>query len=74
VLELVGEIDQMLTPMDYALAVMRDPSVDPHRRDRMAVALMPFMHQRLGEDGKKAKAKVAAELATTGPGQAAEIH
>src|SRR5436190_18540813 len=42
-------------PLDYMLAVMRDPQVDLARRDRMAIAAAPFMHVRLGEktNGKR---------------------
>jgi hypothetical protein len=34
-------------PLDYMLAVMRDPEVDPRRRDQMAAAAAPFVHRRL---------------------------
>ena len=36
-----------VTPLEYMLAVMRDPSVDADRRDRMAAAAAPFLHPRL---------------------------
>lgn len=36
-----------LTPLEYMLAVMRDESVDPERRDRMATAAAPYIHPRL---------------------------
>jgi hypothetical protein len=36
-----------LTPLDYMLAVLRDESVEPERRDRMAVAAAPYIHPRL---------------------------
>ena len=35
------------TPLEYMLSVMRDPSVDPDRRDRMALAAAQFVHPRL---------------------------
>jgi hypothetical protein len=36
-----------LTPLEYMLSVLRDPTVEPERRDRMAVAAAPFVHPRL---------------------------
>ena len=35
------------TPLEYMLRVMRDPSVDHERRDRMAANAAPFVHARL---------------------------
>ena len=34
-------------PLDYMLRVMRDPNVDPHRRDFMAKAAAAYVHPRL---------------------------
>lgn len=56
------------TPLEYMLSVMRDAEEDPARRDRMAMAAAPFVHQRAADvaQGKKeAKAK-AAETAGAG--------
>jgi hypothetical protein len=36
-----------LTPLQYILSVMRDPTVDPKRRDEMAKAAAPYVHPRL---------------------------
>jgi hypothetical protein len=36
-----------LTPLEYMLAVLRDESVEPDRRDRMAAAAAPYIHPRL---------------------------
>jgi hypothetical protein len=36
-----------LTPLEYMLGVVRDPTVEPERRDWMAVAAAPFIHARL---------------------------
>ena len=36
-----------LTPLEYMLAVLRDESVEPDRRDRMATAAAPYIHPRL---------------------------
>ena len=34
-------------PLDYMLAVLRDPEADPRRRDKMAEAAAPYIHRRL---------------------------
>jgi hypothetical protein len=34
-------------PLDYMLAVMRDPRASPTRRDEMAKAAAPYLHSRL---------------------------
>jgi hypothetical protein len=36
-----------LTPLDYMLAVMRDPRASAKRRDEMAKAAAPYVHPRL---------------------------
>ncbi|MGB9647619.1 MAG: hypothetical protein WCB44_21230 [Stellaceae bacterium] len=36
-----------MTPLEYMLAVLRDESVEPDRRDRMATAAAPYIHPRL---------------------------
>lgn len=36
-----------LTPLEYALEVMRDPAQPLARRDAMAAMAMPYMHARL---------------------------
>jgi hypothetical protein len=46
-----------LTPLDHMLAVMRDESADPQRRDDMARSAAPYVHPKLasvevgGKDG-----------------------
>jgi len=50
-----------LTPLQYMLAVLRDPNTDPDRRDRMAVAAAPFCHPRLAALDAKV---MLAEFAT----------
>lgn len=42
-----GALASGLTPVEYMLAVMRDPTALPDRRDRMAAAAAPFIHPRL---------------------------
>jgi hypothetical protein len=35
--------------MEYMLRIMRDPTVDEKRRDKMAVAVAPYLHPRKNE-------------------------
>jgi hypothetical protein len=51
-----------MAPLDYMISVMNDPLCDPTRRDRMAVAAAPFVHQRIesGSVGKKLRADIEA--------------
>jgi hypothetical protein len=45
------------TPLDYMLRVMRDPAVEPARRDDMAKLALPYLHpkptaiEHTGKDG-----------------------
>jgi hypothetical protein len=57
-----------LSPLDYMLAVMNDPDVDPARRDRMAIAAAPYVHVRVADakPGKKEEAEQAALTAERG--------
>ena len=57
-----------MSPLDYMLAVMRDPEADPIRRDRMAQAAAPFVHVKPGDSpqGKKEQAAHAARTAERG--------
>jgi phage terminase small subunit len=50
-------------PKDYLLAVMNDFGTEAKLRVDAAKALMPFLHPRKGESGKKDSAKEAAEKA-----------
>ena len=52
--------------MDYLLRIMRDPSEDAALRARAAALLMPFMHPKTGEAGKKATAAAAVADAAVG--------
>lgn len=40
-------------PKDFLMAVMNDPESDMKTRSEAAKALMPFIHQKKGETGKK---------------------
>ena len=55
-----------LSPLEYMLAVMRDDGEEDARRDRMAMAAAPYLHQRAAELGKKDAAKEAAEAVAGG--------
>lgn len=66
-IKLSGEVlDKKQTPLEYALNVMNDPTVEEIRRDRMAIAALPFMHLKKGEGGRKDKAQEDAEKVSTG--------
>jgi hypothetical protein len=55
-----------LTPLAYLTQVMRDHSAEVLRRDRAAALLLPFVHPKAGDHGKKATAADAARFAATG--------
>lgn len=52
------------TPLDYMLRVMRDPTVEHDRRDRMAGQAAPYIHAKLasvdlsGKDGGPLTVKI----------------
>ena len=51
-----------LMPLDYMLSVMNDPTADPGRRDRMAIAAAQYCHPRAA-DYRKSKKHHEAEVA-----------
>lgn len=53
-------------PKDFLLSVMNDLGTEPKLRVDAAKALMPFVHPRKGESGKKDQAQAKAEQAATG--------
>lgn len=53
-------------PKDFLLAVMNDMGTEAKLRVDAAKALMPFLHPRKGESGKKEQAKDKAAEAATG--------
>jgi phage terminase small subunit len=57
------------TPLEYMLAVMNDPRVEPNRRDRIAVAAAPYLHPKAGEQGKKKDKDDAARAVAEGGGR-----
>ena len=64
-----------LSPLDFMLRVMWDPTQDPGRRDRMAVSAAAYMHSRVAGtsigkgDMKLEKAKKAASGKFAAPPQ-----
>jgi hypothetical protein len=53
------------SPLDYMLAIMRDPTADTARRDRMALAAAAYVHPR-GGIGKKETAQETARAVGKG--------
>ncbi|ETF07996.1 terminase small subunit [Pseudomonas moraviensis] len=53
-------------PKAFLIAAMNDPEAEAKLRVDAAKALMPFMHQRKGETGKKEDKQTAAEEAASG--------
>jgi phage terminase small subunit len=53
-------------PKAFLLAAMNDIELEPRQRIEAAKTLMPFMHQKLGEGGKKDAAADAAKKAAGG--------
>lgn len=54
------QVSATTQPLDYMLAVMRDANSDPEMRARMAVAAAPYVHPKMGEQGKKEQKNEAA--------------
>lgn len=59
-------VDNSADPQKFLLDLMNDQSVDPRMRLDAAKALMPFMHGKLGANGKKEEKQAAAKKATAG--------
>jgi hypothetical protein len=58
-----------MLPLDYMLAVIRDPNATQLRRDKMAIAAAPYCHPRLMPDAPtKGKKDQRAEAAATAGG------
>jgi hypothetical protein len=55
-------------PLEYMLRIMRDPTVEDARRDKMAVLAAPFCHPRIADNrfGKRDAALDQAQRATEG--------
>lgn len=65
-LRLQPEAREAADPLTYLRGVMADEAADPARRDRAAIALLPYMHPRADAGGKKAAAEAAARDAEAG--------
>jgi phage terminase small subunit len=59
-------VSENLSPLEFALKIMNDPKQEAARRDRMAIAALPFMHMKKGEGGKKEAEKDNAHAAAKG--------
>lgn len=57
----MSQADASTQPLEYMLKVMRDPNTDAFLRAKMAVAAAPYVHAKLGEQGKKEKKDEAAK-------------
>ena len=61
-------------PLDYMLAVVRDPSTAPDRRDKLAIAAAPYVHPKLAASvvvqGEATQEQLAALLADMRAAQA----
>ena len=55
-----------MTPLEYMLGVMNNRKAEADRRDRMAMAAAPYVHGKVGEQGKKTAKQAAATNATAG--------
>ena len=55
-----------LTPLDYMIQVMRDPTVEAHRRDEMARAAAPYIHPKLAATEHKGKFGNPIQVVITG--------
>ncbi len=58
-----------LSPLDYMLQVINDPTVDSERRDRVAMAAAPYVHPRkeaVGAGKKEEKEAAAKTVAKAG--------
>lgn len=54
------------TPLDYMLAVMNDATADDDRRDKMAIAAAPYVHQRAADQKLGKKEQQLEEAKTVG--------
>lgn len=54
--------------MDYAMEIINDPEADIARKDRLAIALLPFQHPKLETTaiGKREAGARAAKTAASG--------
>ena len=60
----------MLSPLDYLLSIVRNPNEDPRRRDKAAIAALPYCHAK----GKKEVAAAAAKAAGKADGWGSDLE
>jgi hypothetical protein len=71
----VPEVDAGgIMPLDYMLAVVRDPMAGTTRRDRMAVAAAPYCHPRVIEAGRGKKERAAQKAVDVDASLVAELE
>jgi phage terminase small subunit len=58
------DVGEGVTPLEYMLAVIRNPAIDVTRRDRMAIAAAPYCHPRIS-DQRPSKRDLREEAART---------
>jgi hypothetical protein len=63
---------RQLLPLDYLLALVADETIDPNRRDRAAIAALPFCHSRPAERFQPLGKKVQAETDAMNAGRDSE--
>jgi|KBSMisStaDraftv2_1062788.scaffolds.fasta_scaffold1028676_1 hypothetical protein len=66
------QVPKDCSPLDYMLALIRDPKIDPVRRDKMARAAAPFLHKRYDEEKQKLGKKEVREIAASMAGKNTE--
>ena len=57
--------DDHMTPMEYLLRVLNDPTVDQGRKDDLAKFLTPYCHGKSADQGKKQTTMDLAEKAAS---------
>lgn len=62
----IGVIPHYEDPKEFLMAIMNDSSIDGRARIDAAKALMPYVHKRLGEGGKKEARKAEAKKVASG--------
>uniref|UniRef100_UPI0006679767 hypothetical protein n=1 Tax=Burkholderia multivorans TaxID=87883 RepID=UPI0006679767 len=67
----LGAMTNFTDPKAFLIAAMNDARTEPKLRIDAAKALMPFVHKRLGEGGKKEQRDEAAKKAASRFAQAA---
>ncbi len=54
-----------LDPLDYLIGVINDPGAQPTRRDRLALAALPYCHAKVGDKRVTKKDQQAKALKKT---------